>query len=58
MALSLDLTSTLATISTMAKELETTALKSPIKALNSSAIVPSIALVTTYSGRIIKRRGG
>jgi hypothetical protein len=42
----------------MAKELETTALKSPAKALNSSAIVPPAALVTTHSGRIVKRRGG
>jgi hypothetical protein len=58
MALSLNLTSTLATISTMAKELETTALKSPAKALNSFVIVPPTALVTTYSKRIIKRRGG
>jgi hypothetical protein len=57
-ALSLNLTSTLATVSTMAKELETTALKSPAKALNSSAIVPPAALVTTHSGRIVKRRGG
>jgi hypothetical protein len=58
MALSLNLTSTLATISIIAKELEIIALKSPAKALNSSIIVPPTALVTTYSKRIIKRRGG
>ena len=58
MALSLNLTLILATVSTIAKELETTALKSPIKALNSSVIVPLAALVTTYSKRIIKRYSG
>jgi hypothetical protein len=56
-ALSLDLTSTLTTISTMAKKLEATAPKSPAKALNSSTTVAPTALVTSRSGRIVKRRG-
>ena len=53
----IDLTSTLAAVLTMARDLKKTALKSSIKALNSSVIVLSTASITTYSGRIIKRRG-
>ena len=54
---SIDLTSTLAAVSTMARDLEETAPKSSVKALNSSAIVPPTASITTRSGRIVKRRG-
>jgi hypothetical protein len=58
LALSLDLTSTLATISTIAKELEVTTLKSPVIASKSSIAVPYTVPTTTRSGRVIKRRGG
>jgi hypothetical protein len=54
---SIDLTSTLAAVSTMARDLEETAPKSSVKASNSSAIVPPTASITTRSGRIVKRRG-
>jgi hypothetical protein len=54
--LSLDFTLILIIVLTMAKELDTMALKSPIKALSSSIIVLSIILITTYSERVIKRR--
>jgi hypothetical protein len=57
-ALSLNLTSTLATVLTMAKELEVTTPKSPIIALKSSIVVPYTVPTTTHSGRVIKRRGG
>jgi hypothetical protein len=57
-ALSLDLTSTLATISTVAKELEVTTPKSPVIAPKSSTAVPHTVPTTTRSGRVIKRRGG
>jgi hypothetical protein len=56
LALSLNLTSTSTTVSTMAKELETTTLKSPAIAPKSSTVVPRAMPVTTRSGRIIKRR--
>jgi hypothetical protein len=49
-ALSLDLTSTLTTISTLAKELEATAPK-------SSIVVPSAMPAITRNKRTIKRRG-
>ena len=54
---SIDLTSTLAAVSTVARDLEETAPKSSVKASNSAAIVPSTASITTRSGRIVKRRG-
>jgi hypothetical protein len=41
----------------MAKELEAIALKSLVKALNSSVMIPPTALVTGCSGRIVKRCG-
>jgi len=41
----------------MAKELEAMASKSPAKALNLSTTVAPTALVTGYSGRIVKRYG-
>jgi hypothetical protein len=50
-SLSLNLTSTLNTLSTVAKELEETAPK-------SSITLPVTAPTTTYSGRTIKRHGG
>jgi hypothetical protein len=56
-ALSLDLTSTLTTVSTIAKELEATAPKSPMIPSKSSTTVPRTIPTTTRSGRIIKRRG-
>ena len=54
---SIDLTLTLAAVSTMARDLEETALKSSVKASNLAAIVPSTASITTHSGRIVKRHG-
>ena len=56
-ALSLDLTSTLATVSSVAKDLEATAPKSSIIILKSSIITVRTILTTTRSGRVIKRRG-
>jgi hypothetical protein len=50
-SLSFDLTSTLATILTVAKELEATIPK-------PSIAMPCAMLTTIYSGRIIKRHSG
>jgi hypothetical protein len=57
-ALSFDLTSTLATISSVAKELEATTLKPPIITPELSTVVPRTVPTTTHSGRTVKRYSG
>ena len=57
-ALSFDLTSILATVLSMAKELEATTPKPPIIALELSIVVPCTVPTTTHSGRTVKRHSG
>jgi hypothetical protein len=57
-SLSLDLTSTLTAVSTVARDLEAMVLKPTIISPKRSITIPRALPVATRTRRIIKRRGG